>query len=103
MLKPEALESYLTISDWRPAREDSARPGLCIRCGHREPAVSLCVPCLLEVAARMSSTKNAEQVARAVRRGRGKRRRLGIWEWAVVILLAVGVIVGGSLLSMALR
>jgi len=103
MLKPEALESYLTISDWKPARDDAGKPGLCTCCSRQEAAVSLCVPCLLEVAARISSGKGTEQAVQAIRQGRRRKRRLDIWEWAVVILLSVGVIVGGSLLSMALR
>ena len=103
MLKPEALESYLTISDWKPARDESVEPGQCMRCGGREAAVSICIPCLLEVAARISAGSGVEQAVKAIRRGRRKKRRPRIWEWAAIILFSVGVIVGGSLLSMALR
>jgi len=93
MLNLEALESYLTISDWRPVEHEHAEAGLCTRCGEREAAVFICLPCLLQIAARMSEERPKKK----------KRRMPGILEWVVVALFAFGALAAGSLLNTLLR
>ncbi len=86
----DVLESYVTASNWKPAKREDAEVRLCTRCGKRESSVAICVPCLLEVAARLAVNKQEKQ-------------RLGILQWAVVVLVSFGVLAVGSLLSSILH
>jgi len=88
MLKPEALESYVTVSDWRPAPSEDAQRSRCTRCGERQATVSICERCLQEVLARMAvrTPKNKQQ-----------RRVLHGFERFAVAVLALGVLALGVL------
>ena len=109
MLNPELLEDYLNISDWKPPETDGDEREVCscTRCGDREAAVSICVPCLLEVAAKITAENTAVSTPTAVRleppTPRKKRRMMGFLEWSAVILLSLGVLFSGSILANALR
>ena len=106
MLKPELLEDYLIISDWKPPEIEGDRGEVCscTRCGDREAAVSICVPCLLEVSAKMAAEKAAVSKAPTAvmvepSPPRKRRRLMGFLEWSAVILLSLGVLFSGNLLA----
>ena len=92
MLKLDALESYLTISDWQPTDSNGTEPKLCARCGEGDVTISICECCLLEIASAIVT----EPAAKVPKR---KRRRRALLEWFVVILISFGVVAAGSLLS----
>ena len=102
-MKPEVPEDYLILSDWKPAELEGVEveSGFCTRCGDREATVSICVPCLIEVAAKMSA-KGADPVPILVEEP-PKKRRGRVLEWFFVALLSLGVLVTGSLLNGVLR
>lgn len=102
MLTPEVLDGYSTSSDWKPAGSESPEGGPCTRCGDQGGTVSMCMPCLLEVAARVAAGGTAEQVVRT-RRKTPKKRRAGILEWFFVMLLSLGALITGSLLNAVLH
>lgn len=100
-LNPELLDSFLIISKWRPSGIEIAEGEgeSCTRCGDREATVSICVPCLLEVVAKMSNVQAAEPVVEVPVSAPRKKPHGAVLELFLVTLFSLGVLVTGSLLN----
>ncbi len=83
MLKPQALESYVTVSSWRIAECTGQDSCVCARCNGKMASVKLCAPCLVEMTHMMAPSEPER-----IEERQQTDKRNGIVEWAGIMLLS---------------